>query len=103
MLLAGCCDDLVTLQSVLAVLPADAYGQVVVEASPDADLSALDAPARMTVHRVWPGEAGRAVAAWISEWMPHEPDAARSVGVWISAGCTAQQTVRDLDVPAQRI
>lgn len=102
-LLAGCADDLVVLQSALAMLPADVYGQVVVEIDPDVDLPALDTPPRVTVHRVWPGTADRAVAAWIAEWMPAEPDAARTVGLWISAGSSARSVPVQLDVAAQTI
>lgn len=102
-LLAGCADDLVVLQSVLAMLPSDVYGQVVVEIEPDVELPQLDTPARVTVHRVWPGAADRAVAAWIAEWMPSEPDAARTVGLWISAGSSACAVPLELDVVAQTI
>ncbi|GAA0199443.1 MULTISPECIES: hypothetical protein [unclassified Aeromicrobium] len=102
-LLAGCADDLVVLQSVLAMLPSDVYGQVVVEIEPDVALPELDTPARVTVHRVWPGAADRAVAAWIAEWMPSEPDAARTVGLWISAGSSACAVPLELDVVAQTI
>ncbi len=102
-LLAGCADDLVVLQSALALLPADVYGPVVVEIDPDVDLPVLDTPARVTVHRVWPGTADRAVAAWIAEWIPSEPDAARTVGLWISAGSSARSVPVELDVVAQTI
>jgi hypothetical protein len=102
-LLAGCADDLVVLQSALALLPADVYGQVVVEIDPDVDLPVLETPARVTVHRVWPGTADRAVAVWIAEWIPSEPDAARTVGLWISAGSSARSVPVELDVVAQTI
>lgn len=102
-LLAGCTDDLVVLQSVLALLPDDVYGQVVVEIDPDAELPALETPARVTVHRVWPGTADRAVAAWIAEWIPSEPDAARTVGLWVSAGSSARHVPVQLDIVAQTI
>lgn len=90
-LVAGGVADLPGIMAALAWLPSDAYGQVLVEADVDVDLSALHAPLRVTVQRVAPtdrlGEAlGQAVAGWVAEWIPDEPDPKRDVTVCIGAG-----------------
>jgi NADPH-dependent ferric siderophore reductase len=88
-LLAGDVDDLPNIVAALAWLPADAYGQVLVEAARDVDLPELAAPLRVTVHRVDRSPegdgvaAGRAVAAWVEEWIPDEPDERRTVSIWV--------------------
>lgn len=88
-LIAGDVADLPGIVTALAWLPCDTYGQVLVEAEPDDDLSMLAPPLRVTVHRVerspqGPGvAAGRAVAAWVEEWMPEEPDERRTVSIWV--------------------
>lgn len=88
-LLAGDVGDLPGIVTALAWLPADAYGQVLVEAGPDDELPLLAAPLRMTVHRVERSPqgdgfaAGRAVAAWVEEWIPDEVDDRRTVSIWV--------------------
>ncbi len=88
-LIAGDLRDLPSIITALAWLPADAYGQVLVEAGPDDDLPLLATPPRVSVHRIEPspqGEGvavGRAVAAWVEEWMPGEHDERRSVSIWV--------------------
>jgi NADPH-dependent ferric siderophore reductase len=88
-LLAGDTGDLPGIVAALAWLPADAYGQVLVEVGLDEELPLLAAPARVTVHRVERsplGEgiaAGRAVAAWVEEWIPDELDDRRTVSIWV--------------------
>jgi NADPH-dependent ferric siderophore reductase len=90
-LIAGDVGDLPGIVMALAWLPTGAYGQVLVEVGPDEELPLLAAPPRVTVHRIarsadGAGVAvGRAVAAWIEEWVPDEPDAARTVSVWVGA------------------
>lgn len=95
MLLVGSSDDLLTLRSMLAVLPADAYGQVLVETAPGEALPLLDAPGRVTVQAIAHGTAGEALELWVQEWLPHEPDARRAVGVWIGATSSARETALD--------
>lgn len=91
MLIAGDVHDLPGIATALAWMPSDAYGQVVIEASADHELPVLSAPLRVTVHRVEPSSegagiaAGRAVASWVSEWIPDEPDAQRAVTIWVGA------------------
>ncbi|REK70660.1 hypothetical protein DX116_16240 [Aeromicrobium endophyticum] len=88
-LLAGDIGDLPGIVAALAWLPADAYGQVLVEVGIDDELPLLAAPLRVTVHRVERsplGEgiaAGRAVAAWVEEWIPDEIDERRTVSIWV--------------------
>jgi NADPH-dependent ferric siderophore reductase len=88
-LLAGDLADLPRIVAALAWLPADAYGQVLVEADVDDELPLLAAPLRVTVHRVERSPEGdgvaaaRAVAAWVEEWIPDEIDERRSVSIWV--------------------
>lgn len=88
-LVAGEVGDLAGIVTALAWLPVDAYGQVLIEAAPDEVLPVLAAPPRVTVHRIersplGDGVAvGRAVAAWVDEWVPDEPDERRTVSIWI--------------------
>lgn len=88
-LLAGNVDDLPGIAAAVAWLPADAYGQVFIEAGADAELPLLAAPLRVTVHRVDRSPdgdgvaAGRAVAAWVEEWIPDEVDERRTVSIWV--------------------
>jgi len=73
----------------MAWLPADTYGQVLIEVGPAEELPLLAVPPRVTVHRVerspeGPGIAvGRAVTAWVAEWIPDEPDERRTVTIWV--------------------
>ena len=88
-LLAGDIGDLPGITAALAWLPADAYGQVLIEAGPLEVLPLLAAPARVTVHRIERSPegdgvaAGRAVAAWVEEWIPDELDEQRTVTLWV--------------------
>jgi NADPH-dependent ferric siderophore reductase len=88
-LLAGDVRDLPSIAAALAWLPPDTYGQVLVEADVDDVLPFIAAPLRVTVHRIArSGEGdgvavGRAVAAWVGEWMPDEPDERRTVTIWV--------------------
>ncbi len=83
-LIAGVPSDLECIQAALAILPADAYGQVYIQASADTDLT-LSAPARMTIHLIddATGSLETAVAAWVAEWVPEEFDPRRRVAVWV--------------------
>ena len=89
MLLAGDLADLPGIVAALAWLPADAYGQVLVEACLDDELPLLAAPPRVTIHRVERSPLGegiaaaRAVAAWVEEWIPDEIDERRTVSIWV--------------------
>ena len=88
-LLAGDVGDLPGIVAALAWLPADAYGQVLVEVAADDELPLLAAPLRVTVHRVERSPEGdgvaaaRAVAAWVEEWIPDEVDERRTVSIWV--------------------
>lgn len=82
---AGTAKDLPAIEGWLAELPANAYGQVLIES--DSSLGAVAAPAGVTVHRIClgiePGEGlARAVNAWLDEWVWVEADIDRSVRVW---------------------
>jgi NADPH-dependent ferric siderophore reductase len=88
-LIAGDATDLPAIVAALVWLSPDTYGQVLVEMGPDEELPLLAAPLRVSVHRVERSAAGhgvaagRAVAAWVEEWMPGEPDERRAVTVWV--------------------
>lgn len=100
MLIVGCADDLDDVGITLALLPPDAYGQVLIEAPADAT-DCLTAPPRVAIHRVDPGRAGleAAVSAWVEEWIPWEPDPRRAVAVWVGrqAGAVVDLDHLDLD------
>ncbi|HEY0249516.1 MAG TPA: SIP domain-containing protein [Gryllotalpicola sp.] len=109
-LIAGDQHDLEAIRHVLALLPDEAYGQVFVEVLDEREVIALDAPPRITVtwltrvtrgSRVRPlvfaarGEALTvAVAAWVSEWMPSDEDAASASLMWL--GCHDNPHVGEL-------
>jgi NADPH-dependent ferric siderophore reductase len=88
-LVAGDVGDLPAIVTALAWISPDTYGQVVVEVGPGEELPVLAPPLRVTVHRVERSAdghgvaAGRAVAAWVEEWMPEEPDERRDVSIWV--------------------
>ncbi len=88
-LIAGDVADLPGIVTAMAWLPAGTYGQVLVEAGPYDELPSISTPARVTVHRIERSidglgvAVGRAVAAWVDEWMPHEPDERRTVTIWV--------------------
>ena len=91
-LIAGGPEDLPAISTVLSVLPADAYGQVFIEACPETDILSLPKPARVTVHRIAHGGLPRAIAGWLAEWMPHDPaadQAERVVSIWVGAHSSA--------------
>lgn len=99
-MIAGRAADLDDLRAALAVLPADAYGQVFVAASADATRQ-LRSPARVTIHRVSDETLANAVEAWIAEWAPCRPDPQRRVAVWLGAHAraaldTSQHGLEDL-------
>jgi hypothetical protein len=95
-LIAGDAGDLDAIGRLLGELPADAYGQVIVEADV---LPVLATPARVTVSCLTPAArpdgqqplvlAARgtllleAVRGWVAEWMPEELDDDRSVALWV--------------------
>lgn len=83
-LIVGVAGDLQEVSLALAMLPDDAYGQVLLAAAPGST-SALTAPARVSIHRLEPsrGCLVDAVSAWLAEWVPQEPDGARSVTAWV--------------------
>lgn len=83
-LIAGNADDLDAIAAELAVLSADVYGQVFVEAPAELEL-ALVTPPRVTVHRLKPEAHAlcAALAGWAAEWVPDEQDPERTVSVWI--------------------
>ncbi|WP_313409560.1 hypothetical protein [Aeromicrobium sp.] len=85
-LIAGHTGDLGCIRAALAILPADAYGQVYVQAPAGTDLD-FHAPARVTIHHIddETGSLEDALASWICEWVPDEPDPRRRVAVWIGA------------------
>jgi hypothetical protein len=102
-LIAGTVDEAACMRALLSMLPSDAYGQVLIEADAHAPLPELGAPARVTVQRVLPGEHGHgaltaAVASWVSEWMPEEPDPRRTVGVWLGAACSSTLAAQCFDL-----
>ncbi|WP_291524152.1 hypothetical protein [Branchiibius sp. NY16-3462-2] len=83
-LVAGHIADLDDIAVALALLPEDAYGQVLIE-GPEGSISTLTAPPRVSIHRVDPVTSSleRAVAAWVAEWVPQELDLRRTVTVWL--------------------
>lgn len=87
-LAAGSVRDLPEIRAWLAELPADAYGQVLIESCSGLTeaLEPLEAPAQVAVNSVpfglEPGEGlARAVTAWLDEWVWAEADIDRSVSV----------------------
>ncbi len=97
-LIAGNADDLDAMAAELAVLSADVYGQVFVEAPADLELH-LVTPPRVTVHRLSPEPHSlcAALAGWAAEWVPDEQDPERTVSVWIGRHVRAS-----VDVGLQR-
>lgn len=89
-LIAGSTAELPCMRSLLSMLPSDSYGQVLVAAAADDDLSGIEVPSRVTVQRVQPDGLADAVSAWMAEWIPELGDPDRSVGVWVGAGVAAR-------------
>ncbi|PWJ25096.1 hypothetical protein ATK17_1208 [Branchiibius hedensis] len=98
-LIAGHIADLDDIAVALALLPADAYGQVLIEA-PAGSLDGLTAPARVSIQRIEPstGSLDQAVTAWVSEWVPQELDLRRNVTVWLGGHASSRVDLRDLGV-----
>lgn len=88
-LIAGDVADLPGIVTAMAWLPAETYGQVLIEAGPYDEIPPISTPPRVTVHRIERtidglGVAvGRAVSAWVGEWIPDEPDERRTVTIWV--------------------
>jgi len=105
-LVAGDLADTASMSALLACLPAHAYGQVYVEVPAGTELVELAAPPRVSVNlltRDPDAEPGRllaaAVAGWVGEWAPEQPDAARAVTLWV--GATVRDHVDPLGAPLQ--
>lgn len=91
-LVAGDVTELEAVRALLCLLPADAYGAVVVEAGCGAELPDLPRPARVALtvlHRAATDRPGvrlsAAAAAWAEEWVVDEHDPTRDVSVWVGA------------------
>lgn len=84
-LVAGGFDEISEINTLLAVLPDDAYGQVIIEADDPAAVPEFAMPARMSVHTVPAAMGSQALRAWMSEWIPTEPDADREVRLWVGS------------------
>jgi NADPH-dependent ferric siderophore reductase len=109
-LIAGDLEDLPAIEHVLSLLPDDAYGRVFIETLYDDQARTLAVPKRVTV--TWLARAVRpsairplvfaargealtgAIAGWVAEWMPGDPDAACTSLMWI--GCAASAHVEAL-------
>lgn len=99
----GLAADAVDVSRLLARLPADAYGQVLLVGATDEAPPA--APARVMLSRP-AAEASReslrrVVAAWISEWIPAEPWLDPAPALWI--GRAALELMGDEPAVAGRI
>lgn len=95
--MAGGVEDLSAIQTLLVLLPETAYGQVFVETPADVAPLTLLAPPRVTVTELpCAADAVRgqqlvaAVQAWLAEWMPEEPEAARSLTLWLGSAARDQ-------------
>jgi NADPH-dependent ferric siderophore reductase len=91
-LVAGDIGELESVRGLLCLLPADAYGLVVLEADVDAVRPDLPRPARVALTVLVRDDADQpgvrlsaAAAAWAEEWMVEEHDPARDVSVWVGA------------------
>lgn len=130
-LIAGLISDAPAIQRLLLALPRDCYGQVFVEAGPDADLRWLQTPERVMVSRLLPaGPAPRseasftdaidgaathvittrgaalaqAVSHWLAEWMPEDCQPDREFAIWVGAGqCEAVEALCAADSRIERI
>ncbi|THG30164.1 SIP domain-containing protein [Naasia lichenicola] len=101
--IAGDASDLDAIALLLSGLPANAYGQVMVEATEDEWDGALEAPRRVHVVRLPHDPFGlvgdtvvSACAAWMAEWMPDDVERSSRVFVtWL--GCSDNQNVTAMD------
>ena len=89
---AGSVHDLPAIEALLVLMPETVYGQVILETPADAPAVKLAAPPRVTVtHLVCTDEtaSGELLAAatqsWLAEWMPADPDADRTVTLWVGS------------------
>lgn len=98
-LVAGHIADLDDIAVALALLPDDAYGQVFIE-GPEESTARLTAPARVSIHRIDPvtSSLDQAVAAWVAEWVPQEPDLRRTVTVWLGGHAAGTVNLTELGV-----
>lgn len=98
-LVAGHTADLDDIAVALALLPDDAYGQVLVE-GPQGSTDTLTAPPRVSIHRIdsVTSSLERAVAAWVAEWVPQEPDLRRTVTVWLGGHAANTVDLTELGV-----
>lgn len=98
----GLAADAADVSRVLATLPADAYGQVLLVGAPDE--KAPPAPARVMITRPVVEASSeavrRVVAAWISEWIPDEPWLDPAPRLWL--GRAALELMGDEPVVAGR-
>lgn len=88
-LIAGQIDDLPCIRAALAILAADSYGQVFIEAPADTPLD-LVSPFRVSIHRVDEGCLADAIEGWVGEWVPDETDPHRRVAVWVGSHAISQ-------------
>lgn len=107
-LIAGDLGELPAIETLLALLPAGAYGQVFVETPTDAELGRLNPPARVTVNRVARPDHGSrgdalvpAVSAWLAEWLPEEPTTERTLTLWV--GASVRDRVHAAGAPLERL
>ena len=92
-LIAGRTEDLAGIARILGALSADAYGQVLIEVPAGVRIPSFTRPPRVTVCRITaapPNDRGdtpltAAIAAWMAEWMPEDPDADRAISIWVGA------------------
>ena len=95
-LIAGDVQDVPAISHLLGLLSADCYGQVLVEAPAGATLPPLPKPPRVTITRIATAEGAltAAIDAWVSEWMPEEPDEDRAVAIWVGAHASSHVNAR---------
>jgi len=91
-LIAGDVCEVDAVRALLCALPADSYGQVILEADAESAVPQLHRPARVGLTALVRSDAdrpgarlSRAVEAWVEEWVVDEPDPARDVAVWVGA------------------
>ncbi len=94
-LVAGDVAELDSVRGLLALLPDDAYGLVLLEAAAGEPVPEVLRPARVALTVLVrdrtdaPGaRLSAAAAAWAEEWVVEEHDPARDVSVWVGATVT---------------